>query len=86
MTPQEGDRVRWQRRCDAISGTMLSALDDGHDVAELVVCAAGDAERRAARSGRSILDNRSGSWEASLLGDMLQSGGAHIDDQEVPHA
>lgn len=80
MTTPADPRTRWERRRTAIRRALIGALRDGQDVAELLVVAAADAERTAARDSRSILDNRPGSWEAALLRDMLQSGGAYDDE------
>lgn len=75
---RKASAVPLDRRIDAIRRQLVGAFDAGADVGEVLVLAACAAQQQLDKRGEceALTDNRSGSWEAAILAQALQSGGA----------
>jgi len=69
-----------QSDIDTARRTLVREFKAGRDVGAFLVEAACAAQRQLTAEGTYavLTDNRSGSWEASLLEQMLESGGAFL--------
>lgn len=67
---------------DTVRDALIAEFRAGRDAGAFLVEAACAAQRQLTAAGlyERLTDNRPGSWEAALLDQMLESGGAYLAD------
>lgn len=83
MTPARGMEAieRFNADRDIVRRALIRQLNAGTDVGEFLVAAVVAAERQLdteTQAWRTLTGNRPGSWEAALLRQMIESGGAYV--------